>query len=63
MPKLKKLGSFYFWSDKEKEEHNTERHRIFKAELYPYLKEGHKAFTDRVVMFKINHPELFGEDL
>jgi len=62
MPKLIGLGVFSYWSDKEKEVNDTERHRMFKAELYPYLKDGHKAFTDRVVMFKINHPELFEEE-
>lgn len=63
MPKLIGLGVFSYWSQKEKEERDTERHRIFKAELYPYIREGHKAFTERIVMFKINHPELFEEDL
>lgn len=63
MTKLRGIGRFYYWSEKEKEENDTVRHRMFKAELYPYLSDGHKAFTDRVVMFKINHPELFEEDL
>lgn len=61
MTKLGGLEGFVYWDNKEIAEHNTERHRLFKAELYPYLTEGHKAFTLRVIQFKKNHPELFEE--
>ena len=56
----------YDWSEKEKAEHNTERHRLFKAELYSHLSGqdlSREEKTEVVKVFKENHPYLFEEDL
>lgn len=48
----------YFWGRREKEMHNTDRHMIFKRELYPYARESSEDFALRIAQFRTNHPDL-----
>lgn len=48
-----------FWGEEEKERHNTERHKIFKAELYPLARLSPKELKKEIESFKLRHPDLF----
>jgi len=59
MPRLKGIGVFSYWSKKEKEEHNTERHKLFKSEVYPFAHLPSDDFALVLAGFKTTHPSLF----
>jgi len=48
----------YFWSAKEKAQHNTERHQIFAEELYPLAKLSRREFQERLEEFKDKNFDL-----
>ena len=48
-----------FWSEEEKEMHNTERHQIIREELYPLARLSPKELQKEIVSFKLRHPDLF----
>jgi len=48
----------YDWSEKEKEAHNTERHKVFRAELYPHAHLPSDDFALVVAEFCTKHPSL-----
>ena len=50
----------YFWSKSEAELRNTERHQLFKKELYPCVSWSREEFLIELAEFKKRHPELFG---
>ena len=54
-----RISTWCFWSGEEKEAHNTERHIIFKAELYPLASLPPKELQQEIVNFKLRHPDLF----
>ena len=51
--------TLYFWGRREKELHNTDRHKLFKKELYPYVHEDSTDFALRIAQFITDHPDLF----
>ena len=54
----------YPWSRKEREEYDTERHKIFKAEMYPHAHLPSDDFALVVAEFCTKHPSLvYGEGL
>ena len=64
MPKIG-YQTYYFWDEKEKAAHNTERHKVFRDELYLMYKDGannshlsHKEWDEKVAQFKINNFDL-----
>lgn len=49
----------YFWSEAEKDAHNTERHQLFKNELYGKASWSKAELQIELAEFKKRHPELF----
>lgn len=56
---MPRASTFYFWSQAEKDLHNTERHQIFKNELYKCVSWSKEEFFLELGKFKKKHPELF----
>ena len=48
----------YYWGRREKELNNTERHMIFRKELYPHAHLPAVDFALILAQFRTNHPEL-----
>lgn len=55
--------TFYYWSDVETEIHNTERHQIFRDELYRCASWDPKEFQIELADFAKRHPGLFKKKL
>lgn len=55
-----KIGynNVYFWDERERIEHNTERHQVFREELYPCARLPREEFLEKFVEFKKNNPDL-----
>ena len=60
---MPKIGSkvIYYWSKKEREEHNTERHQLFKKEIYPYLSLPAEDRDIIIAEFLTRYPEFLEE--
>lgn len=56
---MPRASTFYFWSQAEKDLHNTPRHKIFKDELYNKASWSKEEFQIELAEFKKKHPELF----
>lgn len=50
--------SVYFWSEREREQHNTERHQVFVEELYPLARLPRKEFQEKLEEFKEKNFDL-----
>lgn len=48
----------YFWSRKETAEHNTERHKVFREELYPHASLPREEFLVKLEEFKERNFDL-----
>ena len=55
-------NNVYFWSHKERAQHNTERHQVFAKELYPLAKLSGKAFQDALLEFKEKNFDLLDSE-
>ena len=60
---MPKIGHsvMYFWSEKEKAFYNTERHQIFKEELYPLAQLSRTEFQERLKEFKEKNFDLLNK--
>ena len=53
----------YFWSAKETAEHSTERHQIFKKELYDAASLSREEFLKTLESFKEKNFDLLNNKL
>jgi len=61
MPKIG-YHSVFFWSAKETAAHNTERHKVFREELYPLAHLSRKEFLEKLEQFKIKNFDLLDSE-
>jgi len=52
----------YFWGTKERAQNSTERHQIFKAELYPHASLSGKEFKEKLEEFKEKNFDLLDSE-
>ena len=48
----------YYWSEKERALHNTDRHKLFVKELYPHASLPYEEFMVKLEEFKLKHKDL-----
>ena len=62
MPKLG-YRSYYYWSRKESAQHDTERHEVFRKELYVAASLSRQEFLDKLEVFKEKNFDLLNNKL
>jgi len=61
MPKLWH-HTYHYWGAKEKAQYNTERHQVFKEELYPHASLSRQEFLDKLGKFKEKNFDLLDSE-
>ena len=61
MPKIG-YHTIYYWDHKEKAARNTERHQVFREELYPLAKLSAKEFQEQLKIFKEQNFDLLASE-
>lgn len=51
-------NNVYFWSRKESAQHDTERHEVFRKELYVAASLSRQEFLDKLEEFKEKNFDL-----
>lgn len=62
MPKLWH-NTYYYWSRKETAQHNTERHQVFREELYAAAALSREKFKESLEAFKEKNFDLINNKL
>ena len=55
-------NNVYFWSHKETAQHSTERHQVFRGELYSSAKLPRKEFLNALEKFKEKNFDLLDSE-